>query len=104
MHDFVLFMANTGLRPDEAWQLELRDVKIEDDYATKETILVIDVRGKVGTGYCKSMPNAVYPLKILASGAPPNSRPRQDGGGDFQALAEGEDVSAVQPRPLQRDS
>ncbi len=65
MHDFVLFMANTGLRPDEAWNLEIRDVKIEDDYATRTTILVIDVRGKVGTGYCKSMPNAVYPFQNL---------------------------------------
>lgn len=35
MRDFVLFMANTGLRPNEAWNLEFRDVKIEDDYATK---------------------------------------------------------------------
>ena len=63
LHDFVVFMANTGLRPDEAWNLEFRDAKIEDDYGTKETILVIDVRGKTGTGYCKSMPQAVYHLE-----------------------------------------
>lgn len=65
LHDFVLFMANTGLRPDEAMRLEIRDVNIEDDYATKKTILVIDVRGKTGVGYCKSMPNAVYPFTQL---------------------------------------
>lgn len=65
LHDFVLIMANTGLRPDEAWNLEFRDVHVEDDYATKETILVIDVRGKVGVGYCKSMPNAVHPFEDL---------------------------------------
>ena len=65
LHDFVLFMANTGLRPDEALRLEIRDVKIEDDYATQKTLLVIDVRGKTGVGYCKSMPNAVYPFKQL---------------------------------------
>jgi integrase len=65
LHDFVLIMANTGLRPDEAWGLEFRDVKIEDDYATKDTILVIDVRGKTGVGYCKSMPNAVHPFEDL---------------------------------------
>jgi integrase len=63
LHDFVLFMANTGLRPDEALNLEIRDVHIEDDYATKKTILVIDVRGKVGVGYAKSMPNAVHPFE-----------------------------------------
>jgi integrase len=65
LHDFVLIMANTGLRPDEAWNLEFRDVHIEDDYATKDTILVIDVRGKTGVGYCKSMPNAVHPFRTL---------------------------------------
>ena len=27
-HDYVLFMGNTGLRPDESARLELRDVKI----------------------------------------------------------------------------
>ena len=58
-------MANPGLRPDEAWNLEVRDVHVEDDYATNATILVIDVRGKVGVGYCKSMPNAVHPFEDL---------------------------------------
>ena len=65
LHDFVLIMANTGLRPDEAWGLEFRDVAVEDDYATKDTILVIDVRGKTGVGYCKSMPGAVHPFETL---------------------------------------
>lgn len=65
MHDYVLFMANTGLRPDEAQRLEIRDVAIERDPGTKQTILVIDVRGKTGVGYCKSMPNAVHPFERL---------------------------------------
>jgi integrase len=59
MHDYVLFMANTGLRPDEAARLEYRDVEIVEDVGTGETILVVEVRGKRGTGYCKSMPGAV---------------------------------------------
>jgi len=65
LHDFVLIMANTGLRPDEAMRLEFRDVKVEQDYATRKTILVIDVRGKTGVGYCKSTPNAVFPFERL---------------------------------------
>jgi integrase len=65
LHDYVLFMANTGLRPDEAARLEFRDITIEDDAATKETILVIDVRGKTGVGFCKSMPGAVEPFRRL---------------------------------------
>lgn len=65
LHDFVLFMANTGLRPDEAARLEFRDVEIVDDAASGQTILEIDVRGKRGVGYCKSTTGAVYPFKRL---------------------------------------
>src|SRR5882762_10327899 len=52
----VLFAVNTGLRPDEAWRLEFRDVTIVDDEDLGKTILDIEVRGKRGVGYCKSMP------------------------------------------------
>jgi integrase len=58
VHDFVLFMANTGLRPDEAKNLQHRDVAIVEDERTGEWILEIDVRGERGVGYCKSMPNS----------------------------------------------
>jgi integrase len=64
-HDYVLFMANTGLRPDEAARLEFRDVSIVSDDATKQTILEIKVRGKRGTGYCKSTTRAVVPFNRL---------------------------------------
>lgn len=50
LHDYVLFMANTGLRPDEARRLEYRDVKIVEDEGSRETILEIEVRGKRGVG------------------------------------------------------
>lgn len=66
MHDFVLFMANTGLRPDEAYRLEYRDVAIVKDDYSGDTILEIEVRGKRGVGYCKSMPGAVKPFQRLA--------------------------------------
>lgn len=65
LHDFVLFMANTGLRPDEAWRLEYRDVHVVRDEATGEIILEIEVRGKRGVGHCKSMPGAVTPFRRL---------------------------------------
>jgi integrase len=65
LHDFVLFMANTGLRPDEAYRLEYRDVKIVRDRASSETILEIEVRGKRGKGHCKSTSNAVRPYLRL---------------------------------------
>jgi len=67
VHDYVLFMANTGLRPDEAMprNLQHRDVTIVQDDATGERILEIEVRGKRGVGYCKSMPSAVRPYERL---------------------------------------
>lgn len=65
LHDFVLFMANTGLRPDEAYQLQYRDVTVTKDHGTGETILEIEVRGKRGVGWCKSMPGAVTPFKRM---------------------------------------
>jgi integrase len=51
VHDFVLFMAHTGLRPDEAKNLQHRDVKIVNDEATSERILEIEVRGKRERGH-----------------------------------------------------
>lgn len=65
LHDYVLFIANTGLRPDEASQLEFRDVKIVRDQGTRETILEIEVRGKRGVGFCKSTTGAVRPFLRL---------------------------------------
>ena len=65
LHDYVLFMANTGLRPDEASNLQYRDVAIVDDADTQERILLITVRGKRGTGYCKSTKGAVRPFERL---------------------------------------
>lgn len=71
VHDFVLFMANTGLRPDEAKNLQHRDVEIVRDEATGERILEIEVRGKRGVGFCKSMPGAVKPYQRLLARALP---------------------------------
>ncbi len=75
LHDYVLLMVNTGLRPDEALRLEFRDVAIVTDEATGERILEIEVRGKRGVGFCKSMPGAVLPferLKKRNNGQPTN--------------------------------
>ncbi|WP_439360543.1 hypothetical protein [Bradyrhizobium sp. DASA03007] len=61
MHDLILVMSNTGLRPDEARRLQYRDVDVTVafDEGTRETILEIEVRGKRGYGPCKSTQNAV---------------------------------------------
>jgi integrase len=64
-HDYVLFMANTGLRPDEANNLQYRDVSVVRDRDTGELILEIEVRGKRGVGFCKSTAGAVRPFSRL---------------------------------------
>lgn len=65
LHDYILFMANTGLRPDEAARLEYRDVTIVEDEDTNERILEIEVRGKRGVGFCKSMSGAILPFQRM---------------------------------------
>lgn len=82
LHDYVLFAANTGLRPDEARRLQFRDVKVIEDEDLGKTILEIVVRGKRGVGYCKSMPGAVRPFERL------RSRPRPPRADEPRASAE----------------
>jgi integrase len=65
LHDYVLFMVNTGLRPDEAKRIQARDVEVVEDGVNNERILHITVRGKRGVGYCKSMPGAVLPFQRM---------------------------------------
>lgn len=80
LHDYVLFMANTGLRPDEAKRLEHRDVQVVKDADSGETILHISVQGKRGTGYCKSTASAVKPYLRLKNrpAPPPTQQPRYE--------------------------
>lgn len=78
LHDFVLFMANTGLRPDEVKQLEFRDIEIVHDEWSGENILEIEVRGKRGVGYCKSMSGAVRPFERLRDRPRPSGKLSED--------------------------
>jgi integrase len=78
MHDYVLFMANTGLRPDEAKNLQHRDVEIVTDDWSGDKILEIEVRGKRGVGYCMSTPGAVRPYERLRD----RPKPAEENGDD----------------------
>jgi hypothetical protein len=57
-----------------------RDVAIVKDDATGERILEIEVRGKRGVGYCKSMPSAVRPYERLLN-RPKPGQPKAGGNG-----------------------
>jgi len=94
LHDFVLFMANTGLRPDEVKHLEFRDVEIVTDDYSGEQILEIEVRGKRGVGYCKSMPGAVRPFERLRDRERPVDDLENDNGSD--------EIKTEPPKPTDR--
>jgi len=79
LHDYVLFSANTGLRPDEAMRLQFRDVKIVEDEGSGQTILEIEVRGKRGIGFCKSTVGAVRPFERLKTRLRPDGGPGRSG-------------------------
>lgn len=104
VHDYVLFMANTGLRPDEARNLQHRDVTIAEDEATGERILEIEVRGKRGVGFCKSMPSAVRPYERLLARAKPlkaeSRRQRQLRRRDGNAASPPEPPKQEFPQPM----
>jgi len=95
LHDYVLFMANTGLRPDESARLQFRDVSIVDDEDTGQRILEIEVRGKRGVGYCKSMPGAVIPFERLKA----RLRPAVDTGLIDERTAAHAEAVLVKPKP-----
>src|SRR5579863_310543 len=95
LHDYVLFMANTGLRPDESARLQFRDVAIVEDEAMGEKILEIEVRGKRGVGYCKSMPGAVRPFERLKS----RERPKRIGDKSIPGAVKPSESLESGPRP-----
>ena len=65
IHDYVLFMVNTGLRPDEAKRLEYRDVNVVNDRDNGQTILEIEVRGKRGVGLLQEHAGSRSPFRRL---------------------------------------
>lgn len=78
LHDYVLFMGNTGLCPDEVKDLQHRDIEIVRDKATGQQILVIEVRGKRGIGFCKSTAGAVRPYERILKRAKPSDDPKAE--------------------------
>jgi integrase len=75
VHDYILFLGNTGLRPDEALNLQFRDVKMVKDEDSGQLILEIEVRGKRGVGFCKSMPGGVKVFQRLLNRLPALAEP-----------------------------
>lgn len=69
LHEYVLFMANTGLRIGEAKRVRFSDIKFEKDRDSQgrlRTILHINyIYGKRGRGQCKGYFGAVRPFERI---------------------------------------
>ena len=69
LYDYVAFMINTGLRVDEGKNLRFKDVtkkKETDEHGVLKPFLYLDpVRGKRGTGSCKTLFGAVQPFERI---------------------------------------
>lgn len=62
LYDYVIFVANSGLRAGEAKNARFRDVSFHrevNDGANREYLLIRNIRGKRGTGDCRTMDGAV---------------------------------------------
>jgi integrase len=100
LHDYVLFSANTGLRPDEARRLQFRDVTIVEDEGSQQTILEIEVRGKRGVGYCKSMHGAVRPFERLKARLRPSRAYEASNGNEPNTTVTPEELRLPKPTDL----
>lgn len=62
LYDYVVFVANSGLRTGEAKNVSFRDVSFHkevNDGEHREYLLIRNIRGKRGTGDCRTMDGAV---------------------------------------------
>jgi hypothetical protein len=93
LHDKVLFLGNTGMRPDEvmAHNLLHKDIRMVKDPESGELILEIKVRGKRGDGFCKSRPDAVKVYQRLLN------RPRWEPEGRKPKTKKGKAAAALFP-------
>ena len=74
LHDYIIFMVNTGLRVGEAANVRFCDVQIYTDLnaqdqkgVAKRYLLIQNIKGKRGTGECKSFFGAVEAFERIVA-------------------------------------
>jgi integrase len=66
LYDYVLFVANSGLRTGEAKNVRFCDVSFHKeivDERERKYLLIKNIKGKRGTGDCRTMDGAVAPFE-----------------------------------------
>ena len=66
LYDYVLFVANSGLRTGEAKNVRFCDVSFHKEIADgreRKYLLIKNIKGKRGTGDCRTMDGAVAPFE-----------------------------------------
>lgn len=65
LYDYVIFVANSGLRVGEAMNVRFCDISMheeEDQIGARKHLLIRNIKGKRGTGDCRTMDGAVAPF------------------------------------------
>jgi len=69
LHDYVLFVANSGLRVGEARNVRFCDVKFDKERTqtgkTLPILIIQNIKGKRGTGACKTFYGAARPFQRI---------------------------------------
>lgn len=73
LYDYVIFVANSGLRVGEAMNVRFCDVSLHEEQISdgaRKYLLIRNIKGKRGTGDCRTMDGAVAPFarRIKARG------------------------------------
>ena len=73
LYDYVIFVANAGLRVGEAMNVRFCDVAIhqeQDNDVSRQYLLISNIKGKRGTGDCRTMDGAVaaFERRVAARG------------------------------------
>ena len=74
LHDYVLFAVNTGLRPDEAWRLQFRDVTIVFDDDLKKDDPGDRSSGKAWDWILQEYARCGVAFQATSKPAPPGAR------------------------------
>lgn len=70
LYDYVIFVTNSGLRTGEAKNVRISDISLHkevNDGEERSYLMIRNIKGKRGTGNCRTMDGAVEPFQRICS-------------------------------------